>query len=161
LTPEAGATGVNDQVAQYLKDGVMIMSYFGHGSITQLGKDTLFTTADGAALENGQYLPVMINITCLAGLFTHPETESLAETMLWNPDGGAIAVLAATSLTIPQDQAHLSKALVEAMLAHPDATLGQIVLLAQQELPTQDPGVREVLDTFLLFGDPALRLAVP
>ena len=161
LAPETGATGVADQIAGELAGGALILSYFGHGSITQLGKDTLFDVEDGAALENakaGGRLPVMVNITCLAGLFTHPERESLAEVMLGNPDGGAIAVLAATSLTVPADQAHLSRALVEALLAHPERTLGEIVLAAQRALPVETRGQRAVLETFLLFGDPASRL---
>jgi hypothetical protein len=158
LTPPKGDTTAAGQITSELEEGVLFMSYFGHGSIMMLGKDRIFSVEDGVALTNGDHLPVMINITCLAGLFTHPEAESLTEVMLWNPDGGAVAALAATSLTIPSDQAYLTKAFVEAFAQNPDATLGELFLAAQRMMPVENEGVREVLDTFLLFGDPALRL---
>jgi hypothetical protein len=160
LTPPAGENDASRQISSALDEGVLFMSYFGHGSITMLGKDRIFSAEDGENLTNGNVLPIMINITCLAGLFTHPEAESLTEAMLWNPDGGAVAALSATSLTIPSDQAFLSKALVDALLENPNARLGQLLLLAQQTLPLENEGVREVMETFLLFGDPALKLPV-
>jgi hypothetical protein len=123
-----------------------------------LGKDRIFSVEDGLALENGAQLPIMINITCLAGLFTHPEVDSLTEVMLWNPNGGAVAALSATSLTVPSDQAFLTQAFVDALAQNPDATLGELFLTAQRLLPIESEGVREVMDTFLLFGDPALNL---
>jgi len=163
VSPEAGAgEGGYTQIEQALDTGVLFMSYFGHGSITQLGKDAIFTVENAAALNNGEALPIMINITCLAGLFTHPEVESLSEAMLWNPDGGAVAALGASSLTLPADQAHLSRAFVAALLANPGGTLGEILLAAQQAMPMEaGAGALEVLDTFLLFGDPALVIPAP
>ncbi len=160
LDPEAGATGAGQEVQHRLDDGNLLVAYFGHGSVTQWGKDRIFTTADVASLGNGERLPVMLNMTCLTGLFTHPKVESLAETLLWEPEGGAVAVLAPTSLTLPTDQSFLSQALVEALLADSDATLGQIFLRAQRQVPTEGAGTRDVMQTFLLFGDPALPLAL-
>jgi hypothetical protein len=154
----AGADG-DERVEAALEAGALFMAYFGHGSVTQLGKDAILTAADAATLGNGARLPIMINITCLAGLFSHPEVESLSEAMLWNPEGGAVASLSATSLTLPPDQAYLSRAFVEALLAMPGARLGEILLAAQAAVPLEaSPGAREVLETFLLFGDPALAL---
>lgn len=158
LSPPKGDTAAAGQITQALNDGVLFMSYFGHGSITMLGKDRIFSVEDGESLKNGANLPIMINITCLAGLFTHPDTESLTEVMLWNPNGGAVAALSATSLTVPGDQAYLTQAFVQALTDHPSATLGELFLTAQRLLPLENEGVREVMDTFLLFGDPALHL---
>ena len=69
-----------------------------------------------------------------------------------------VAVLAPTSLTLATDQSFLSSALVKAILADPKATLGQTFLRAQRQVPADEPGTRDVMKTFLLFGDPALRL---
>ena len=154
----AGDTSASSEIETYLEDGVLLMSYFGHGSVTQLGKDSLFSNQDGEALRNGDRLPIMVNITCLAGLFSHPQAVSLSEVMLFNPRGGAVAALGATSLTLPVDQALLSSALVEQLLVSPDARLGDLLLGAQRTLPAERAGALEVMDTFLLFGDPALQL---
>jgi hypothetical protein len=144
-----------------LSEGALLVAYFGHGSITQWGKDRIFTTDDVATLTNGHRLPVVLNMTCLTGLFTHPQVDSLAETLLWQQEGGAVAVLAPTSLTLPGDQSFLSRALAEALFRDRLPTLGQALLQAQRQIPTDEPGTRDVMRTFLLFGDPALRVAYP
>lgn len=158
---EAGATDANQQVQRALEEGNLLVAYFGHGSVTQWGKDRVFTAADSATLSNGDRLPVVLNMTCLTGLFTHPQVDSLAETLLWHEGGGAVAVLAPTSLTLATDQTFLSRPLVEALLQDQVPTLGAAVLQAQRRVPTEFAGTRDVMQTFLLFGDPALRLAYP
>jgi hypothetical protein len=159
LAPETGANGANQQVKQQLEAGYLLVAYFGHGSVTQWGKDRLFSVADSMALANGDRLPIVLNMSCLTGLFTHPRVDSLAEALLWQPAGGAVAVLAPTSLTLAFDQSFLSEALVDALLTNPNATLGQMLLHAWRQVPVDHPSSRDVMQTFLLFGDPALRLA--
>ena len=97
-------------------------------------------------------------MTCLTGLFTHPKAESLAETLLWDASGGAVAVLAPTSLTLPGDQSLLSHALVKAFLQNPSTPIGELLYQARRQVPTDTQGALDVMETFLLFGDPALRL---
>ena len=156
IAPENGEADTAQQITDRIQSGVLLMSYFGHGSITQLGKDSLFDAEHAAALKNGAYTPIMVNITCLAGLFTHPTVDSLSEVMLWTPEGGAVAALGATSLTLPFFQAYLSGGFADALVAMPGARIGDVLLLAQRQVPVDDPGGLEVLDTFLLFGDPGL-----
>lgn len=159
--PEAGAVDANRQVKRELEAGSLLVAYFGHGSVTQWGKDRIFTAADSAALSNGDRLPIVLNMTCLTGLFTHPRVESLAEALLWREGGGAVAVLAPTSLTLATDQTFLSQPLAEALLREQAQTLGEALLRAQRQVPTEQVGPRDVMQTFLLFGDPALRPAYP
>jgi hypothetical protein len=159
FNPSAGATDANQQVKRYWDEGNWLIAYFGHGSIIQWGKDRIFTVTDVGTLSgSNDRFPVVVNMTCLTGLFTHPKTTSLAETLLWRLEGGAVAVLAPTSLTLASDQSFLSKPLAEAILADPKVTLGQAFLRAQRQAPPDQPGARDVIQTFLLFGDPALRL---
>jgi hypothetical protein len=161
VNPPAGTTQASTEILNDLNSGSVLVGYFGHGSVTQWGKDNLFTVKDVASLQNGGKLPVVINMTCLTGLFTHPKVQSLTETLLWKPDGGAVAVLAPTSLTLSDDQSFLSNALVQAYLKDRTARLGDVYLQAQQAVPLTGPGAQDVLRTFLLFGDPALRIAQP
>ena len=158
VNPPGGAPQADAEIVQDLNEGRVLVSYFGHGSVTQWGKDNLFTVKDVAALQNEDRLPVIINMTCLTGLFTHPKVQSLTETLLWKADSGAVAVLAPTSLTLSNDQSFLSDALVQALLKDRTARLGDVFLQAQRAVPTNSPGAQDVLRTFLLFGDPALKL---
>ncbi|MCK4727036.1 MAG: hypothetical protein KAT29_14590, partial [Anaerolineales bacterium] len=109
-------------------------------------------------LEPPQNYPIVVNMTCLTGLYTHPSVESLAEALLWQEGGGAVAVLAPSSLTLPADQGKLSAALINEWLSNPEARLGEIHLLAREEVPVDRVSSLDVMRTFMLFGDPALRL---
>ncbi|MFH1636728.1 MAG: C25 family cysteine peptidase [Chloroflexota bacterium] len=158
IAPEAGDLGASEQVRQELESGSLLAAYFGHGSVNMWGKDRLFTTEDSANLSNADRLPIMLHSTCLTGLFTHPAVESLTENLLWNPDGGAVAILAPTSLTLSNAQAYLTTAFVEAWLQSEGQRLGDIALYAWRQTPVDNSSAVEVMNTFLLFGDPALRL---
>ncbi len=159
-TPDADVPLLNR-----LNDGAFITAYFGHGSVTQWGRDRIFHVDDAQQLRN-EILPIFLNFTCLTGFFIHPEVESLTEALLWQPDGGIAAALAPTSLTLPSDQQFLSNPLAAFLAEHRYATLGELLLAAQQEampqqaenVPVVQTGVQDVLNTFLLLGDPALRL---
>jgi hypothetical protein len=161
LNPPAGAPQASADIVRDVNEGRAIVGYFGHGSVTQWGKDNVFTVKDAAALQNGARLPVVVNMTCLTGLFTHPRVQSLTETLLWQTDGGAVALLAPTSLTLGSDQSFLSDALVQALLKDRAARLGDVFVQAQRAVPAQGPGTQDVLRTFLLFGDPALKIVQP
>lgn len=141
-----------------LEDGALLVNYVGHGSVEQLGKDRLLTTEIAEQLTNRQRLPVIITMTCLTGLFSHPSQTSVAEALLWNPQGGAVAVFAPTSLTLPTSQNQLNQALVEALLDQ-RLPLGEAVLRAKRTLPLTSADSHDVVATFNLLGDPALTLA--
>ena len=161
IATDTNSAGGLEHVIDGIENGNLVVSYFGHGSIDMWGKDQLFSVKEAADLRNENRLPVVMTMSCLNGLFTHPEIESLAETLLWNPEGGAVAVLAPTSLTLTTDQTILSQAFIKNLSDYPEASIGEILLKAQQEIPNKNPGAVEVLLTFLLFGDPAMRLAYP
>lgn len=157
-SPSAGAPASNEEVRKIFRDGSSIIAYFGHGSVNMWGKDRLFTVEDVAALEDQEQFTIVLNLTCLTGLFTHPKVESLAEALLWKENAGAVAVLAPSSLTLPFDQTFLSAPLAQALAGESGSTLGEIHLAARRQIPVENNGSRDVMLTFMLFGDPALRM---
>jgi len=157
LAPPPGQDGAGRQLIERVQQGGLLVAYFGHGSLNMWGKDRLFTIEDVEQLSNGERTPLVVNVTCLTGLFTHPQAPSLAEALLWKENGGAVVVLAPTSLTLPADQSFLSQPLAEALFAAETPTVGEALLQARRQTPAA-PGAQEVMQTFLLFGDPALRL---
>jgi len=159
--PEPGAPDANQQLKQLMNQGSLLVNYIGHGSIDKWGQDLIFTTDDVGALSNGNRLPVVLNMTCLTGLFTHPRLDSMAEVLLWAEGGGAVAVLAPTSLTLPGDQSFFNQALFQALLHERIPILGPAIVQAKRQTPADSAESRDVVETFTLFGDPALRLALP
>jgi hypothetical protein len=158
--PEAGVKDAPEKIKTYFDEGYGLIAYFGHGSINMWGKDRIFMADDVGRLSNSERLPVVINMTCLTGLFIHPKVTSLMETLLFYDQGGAVAMLAPTSLTLPGNQSYLSQALISIMMQNSSATLGEVFLQAQGKIPVGVAGAREVLLTFLLFGDPALKFGI-
>jgi hypothetical protein len=157
IVPQAGDEPLNRAVVEEIERGCWVAAYFGHGSLEMWGKDHLFTIEDSEGLSNRDRLPIMMHLTCLTGLFTHPTQESLVESLLFHPDGGAIAVLAPTSLTLPDAQVGLASAFINALLESPEGRLGDAALYAWRQIPVDSAESADVMRTFLLFGDPALN----
>ena len=138
--------------------GTGLIGYFGHGSVQIWAQEKIFGVDDVAKLTNRERLPVLFTVTCLSGYFEHPTTPSLGETLLRAPNGGAVAALVPSSAALLTDQRLLAAGLAEALAATGAAaprTLGEAILQAQAGL-TATGGVREILLTFNLLGDPAL-----
>jgi hypothetical protein len=158
ISPQAGEQNVNQKILDEFQEGDLLVAYFGHGSVSMWGKDRLFSVEDVSKMNTADHLPVVLNMTCLTGLFTHPKVQSLAESMLWEPDGGAVVVLAPTSLTVSNDQTFLLRSFISILLENPELPLGEVLRQARENMPVDTIGMFDVTRTFLLFGDPALRL---
>ena len=155
--PEASSDAMS-QILPALNEGSLIVNYIGHGSVQQWGRDQLLTVDVASELNNGPRLPVFINMTCLTGLFSHPSEESLAETLLWAQNGGAIAAIAPSSLTLPNNQKPLNAALLKELLSAEDLTVGEALMRAKQSVPLGNNNQQDIVATFNLLGDPALLI---
>lgn len=158
FAPPKDSINLNTQVADYLNQGQYLVAYFGHGSTNMWGKDKFFTVDDVNLLKNKGKLPIVVNMTCLAGFFIHPKITSLAETLLFTPDTGAVTVLAPTSLSLPNGQKPLSDAFARALIAPEQTRIGDVLLSAQRGMSVDSSVTIDVLQTFLLLGDPALTV---
>jgi uncharacterized repeat protein (TIGR01451 family) len=135
--------------------GQLLVNYNGHGSVEIWGSG-LFNDTLASSLNNGTKLPVFVAMNCLNGFFHDVYTESLAESLMLNKNGGAVAVWASSGLTAPGPQFQMDQALVKTLFAQPSITLGDAVLFAKAGITDQD-----VRKTFILFGDPLMRLKQP
>ncbi|HUN22008.1 MAG TPA: C25 family cysteine peptidase [Anaerolineales bacterium] len=158
VAPLETDTNAGEQVLAQWGQGHGLIAYFGHGAPQQWGKSNLLTT-ELVANSPTDFSPVVVQFTCLTGIFIHPETETLAEVMLWQKNGGATAMLAPTSPTVPTSQHILANALaLEWVNAQQTTTFGELLLAAQRQVPTASVAELEVLQTYLLLGDPALPI---
>jgi hypothetical protein len=107
-------------------------------------------------LNNGNKLPLFVAMNCLNGFFHDVYTESLAEALMLAKNGGAVAVWASSGVTAPDPQFQMDQTLVRTLFAQPSITLGDAVLFAKSGIADQD-----VRKTFILFGDPLMRLKQP
>lgn len=156
--PEASSDALSQMMPE-LAEGSFIVNYVGHGSVQQWGRDKLLTTDAVPQITNGDRLPIYINMTCLAGLFSHPNQESLAESLLWSTQGGSVAAIAPTSLTLPTSQSKLNSTLLEELLSPERPTVGEALMTAKKAVTLSGANEHDIVATFNLLGDPALRPA--
>jgi len=142
--------GAGDVVTAF-NNGSLLLNYIGHGS-AELWDQGSFSTWAAYSLTNGDKLPFVVTMNCLNGVFHDVWTESVAEGLLKSPNGGAIGVWASSALTSP-DQQYLMNAELYKQIFGSTTSIGDAILKAKQA--TQD---RDVRRTFILFGDPTLRL---
>jgi len=141
------------QILAALNNGALLVDYNGHGAEQQWSFADLFDTTDAAALSNGGRLPVYLLMDCLNGFFQDVYAESLAESLLLAPNGGAVAVWASSGFTQQSPQSTLNQAFLHFFADNPNQSLGRLVL--QAKAGTTDNDVRR---TWILFGDPAMKL---
>jgi hypothetical protein len=124
----------------------------GHGS-AEIWRGSVFTADDAEGLTNGNRLPFFINMTCLNGFFQDVFADTLAESLLKAVQGGAVAVWASSGLTMPDHQTGLNKELYRLLFNGERLTIGEAVMRAKRSADDRD-----VRRTWILFGDPSMRL---
>jgi hypothetical protein len=163
ITVEGDGSGTREELAQAFAQGTGLLGYFGHGSVELWAQEKILAVEAVAKLTNREKLPIVFTVTCLSGLFQHPIKPSLGETLVRAKNGGAVAALVPSSAAVLPDQRVLAQGLAAALGAAAGTdgprTLGDAVLAAQQSLTNAAGGVRDVLLTFNLLGDPTLPLA--
>jgi hypothetical protein len=155
------AAGFHLSLMTELQNGASVLTYVGHGSFDTWGLETVMTAADAGTLTNGLRLPFMLNINCLSGGFHYlPESGSLAEAMVNNPNGGAIAAFAPSGLSNAPIGTVIADNLFLPLLGpEREPMLGVAtdpVRLALWNLPSIVD-----LQGYTFLGDPASRLATP
>lgn len=145
-----GAAAARQQLLASFNDALLV-NYIGHGSVEIWSNVSFFGRADVASLPGGR-MPIVLAMTCLNGYFHDLYTDSLAESMQRAPNG-AVAVWASSALTSPEAQLPADEVLLHALLAGEDIRLGDAVVAAQKSSFTPD-----IRRTFILFGDPAMRV---
>jgi hypothetical protein len=122
-------------------------------------QEKILQVNDIAKLDNRD-LPFLMTMTCLVGYFHHPQATSMGEQLLFKPDGGVVAALVPTSESLASDQSELASSIYTHLFG--DApTVGEAIMLGKQDLTLERDIMQDLIETFALLGDPALRLQKP
>ncbi|MCG5053766.1 MAG: hypothetical protein KA712_12455 [Myxococcales bacterium] len=151
VTPELYDTA-RARFGEALSRSPKVVNYFGHGSTGTWSGTGFMTSAQARELVN-EKPPVFSLMTCLNGMFQDVFSESLAESLLQAPLGGAVAVLSSSTLTEPVSQAELARGFVGAALGGTAPRLGDAVLAGKERI-----GPGGVRLSWNLLGDPSMPL---
>jgi len=148
------------EIANLWQNGAWLATYIGHGSIDRWGKEDMFNLDEIDKLDS-ESIPIVLQLTCLTGLYSLPDQVSLTEAMLLDPSGPVLAV-GASSLTFSFHQEPFAEELLVKLQDSNIERVGDAFLAAKRSLEIEGAdGLREISDTFALFGDPSAKIARP
>jgi uncharacterized repeat protein (TIGR01451 family) len=137
--------------------GLWWVNYIGHGGLDRVGQEGLITSADVPDLDNGVQLPVFVGTSCLLGRFSLPGYDCLAETLIMEPDGGAIAVWAPSGMSYNDPACRLNEELIQAVFGEGRYLLGEAMLSAIEAYADEEDAWY-LIEVYNLLGDPATLL---
>lgn len=157
----ASSSALRTALLNGINSGALFVNYNGHSSIPYWGGERYFRTTDVPTLANAGRWPVMIPMTCLEGYYIVPGYKSQGETVVRTLGRGAIASWSPTGLGVATGHNELYTGFYEAIFQQGVLQLGPATTAGKLKLFNSSNTFKELLDNYILFGDPALTLAVP
>ncbi len=159
----------HEKTVAALDRGAGLVTYIGHAHFwqwasTDLEADPpyLLGLLDVDTLTNGSKLPIVMELTCLTGMFQQPAYTgtTLDERLFLREGGGAAAVWGPTGLGVAYGHDTLQAGFQKSLWADDPVSkpLGQLTQAGYLEVFTDGLCCQENLRTYALFGDP---LTVP
>jgi hypothetical protein len=157
LLEQLGTTATRQSLFTWFDSGMGALYYLGHGGLGQLAAEGLLTISDVATLDDSPLLPVVIAPTCTIARFEIPTFLSLAESLVLEPDGGAIAVWSASGLSQHGKAVVLGRTVIDQTLdTYRTAPLGEALALGVEDYSSLVNSA-DLVRVYNLLGDPALR----
>lgn len=161
LTNEDTLTPIGRQVIDGFNDGASIINYIGHGGGGRWASSRMLDFKDPEQnLTNISQLPLVISMTCYTGSFDG-DKNSLAEELLRSENGGAIAIIGATSIGLLDGDYFLNAEIFDVIFNKQMRNLGSILAQAKTQFLINAPRFLDLAEVFTLFGDPATDLKIP
>jgi uncharacterized repeat protein (TIGR01451 family) len=137
--------------------GALMVNYVGHAGPQIWASESLFTVGDLPELTNGDKMPIHLPMTCNDGYFTIPGYPSLGESAVRIDGRGAVASWSPSGLGLATGHDRLNRGFFRAVLMDGVRELGQAAVSGKLWLYASGENL-DLVDTYHVFGDPALRL---
>jgi hypothetical protein len=139
--------------------GAGTVAYYGHGGFDRLASEGLLTSADVPSLSTPTY-PVLTGLSCFIGRFDIPGHTSLGHRLVVTEGKGSAAVWAGAGWSNPVEARSLGREFGRIAFTNRAATLGDAVRGSLDAYRARG-GTAETMLSYVLLGDPALRLRAP
>jgi hypothetical protein len=146
--------------------GAGLVVYSGHASYWQwantiIGSEPgwLWYLYDADARTNINRTPILLSLSCLTGYFQFPTLSSTDERLLLHARGGTVASISPSGRSLSTGHETFGKAVVKALYSSDPAqsTVGAAQLAGFRAIQATGK-YSELLFTYLVLGDPALRM---
>ena len=154
---------VRQAIIDQINRGTLVMNYTGHGNPNVWSHESILTISDAMTqFFNASTLAFFVAATCDWGRFDFAGSQSSAEDVIVNPNGGAIGVITPDREVWSDDNFYLNQVLYQ-YLFPTDAysltpRLGDGLMLTKNNYQS---GELENKRKYHLLADPTLRLAIP
>jgi len=156
------ATECQQDIVDAINEGALFTSYIGHAVKTSWGTEGLMNANVVEQFDNHDRLSIFLAMACFEGFFHEAPTgfRSLAETYLLD-DAGAVASWSPTGFGVATGHDYLEQGLFLAVFQENITELGAAMTWAIQYMEDTAPPHKydDLMDTFVLLGDPALQAA--
>lgn len=142
---------VKEQILARINAGTAILSYFGHGNVYNWTSQNILQNADSPSMFNLKRPTLAIMVACLNGAFAETSIDSLAETVMRNPNGGAFASWSASGSNTADVQEFMAKDFYQKLFS--GMRIGEAA--RNTKALYYVPDVRK---TYIFMGDPTQRL---
>jgi hypothetical protein len=141
----------------------VLLQWVGHGSAVRWGTVSMFNINDPVALQANTRLPFTQSYSCNTGYFVNIAAgyQALGETLLLQAGRGSVADLSPSGQHTTSDGQLLNEAVVTAVFRDRVRRVGDAVDAAKLYYFANNHSFPDVIDSSILFGDPALSLRVP
>jgi len=155
--PQVSAAAIRQGILSAWNTGAALTIYTGHASIHQWGVEQFLHLEDVSGLHNGDRLPLVLEMTCFTSSFHVPGFATLDEALLRHPGGGAVGTWGSTGLGIATGHSTLAESFLDRAIVD-GADFGTAALAGKLNLAIRNPDHLDLVDTFTLLGDPAMKL---
>lgn len=147
---------INDRVDR----GALVINYVGHGGVYGAADERFINIPQIQSWQNIDKLNLFVSATCEFTRFDDPSLRSAGEWNFLNPKGGCIATMTTTRSVYYSVNSTVGKRFYENVFTR-DAdleplTFGEIIRRTKN---ATNEGVNK--RSFMLIGDPALKIALP
>ncbi len=149
----------SDSIKNAINRGGLIVNFIGHAASQnwELGLE------DPYILNNGSKLPFVLSMTCFTGKNSEVNQRSFGEKFILAPGRGALGFLGTTGWSFSGAGNQINKQIFQGFSQDTLRRLGSLVQNAFNNMlqDTSNFQVRNMINSYMLLGDPASRLMLP
>lgn len=150
-----------DEFLQKLFNGTLLVNYLGHGSPNVWAQEEVFTVSDLGLVKTSMRLPFWVAGTCDWAKYDDINSSCVPEELMLMESNGAIGILSTTRKTYSTFNRILLSDFFGFLLPDEDGgrsiPVGDAIMMAKNVTAGSDTNNEK----YILFSDPALRLASP
>jgi uncharacterized repeat protein (TIGR01451 family) len=165
-TPCPAATAA---IIDSISEGRLLVNYIGHAGNIAWAHEVIFRADwwrnDISSLTNEDRLPMLLSMACATGYYHDPDDPCIDEQMVWTAGRGAIATFSPTGFGCADGHDFLNRGFFDAVFKDDVRAIGPATTAAKVYLCTNSgcglgAPYRDLMDTYVLLGDPAMELNV-